>query len=139
MNENNELLENVAEMAAMAEALEKEAVEKGPGSQLHYTHLFKEPWEYEGKPYESLSFDWERLTGADSLSIENELRLQGITLVVPAFTGEYLVGMAARACVERKDESGKVVISTAALKSLPLADFQKITAEARNFLLKAGV
>lgn len=35
-----------------------------------YTHKLQKPLDYEGKHYESLTFDWGKLTGNDSLAIE---------------------------------------------------------------------
>lgn len=129
----------VVEMAELAEKLEQEAKATSDADAGSYEHIFKEPWEHGKKVYTSLHFEWNTLTGGDSLAIEMELRRQGVTLVVPAFTGDYLAGMAARACVERKDESGTIVIRTADIKSMPMTDFLAITAQARNFLLREMV
>lgn len=63
--------------------------------------------------------------------------MKGRTLVNAAFTGDFLAGMAARACTER-DESGKRVIDGQAVTEMPLGDFQAITRKARGFLLRAG-
>ncbi|MCI8808844.1 MAG: hypothetical protein HFF84_01730 [Oscillibacter sp.] len=54
----------------------------------------------------------------------------------PAFTGDFLASMAARACTER-DEKGKRVIDGWAIKEMPLTVFQAITRKARGFLLRA--
>ena len=126
----------IAEMAELAEKLEQEAKAASDADAGSYEHIFKEPWEHGEKVYNSLHFEWNALTGGDSLDIEMELRRQGVTLVVPAFTGDYLAGMAARACTERKNESGKLVIKTADIKSLPMTDFLTITSQARNYLLR---
>lgn len=127
----------IAEMAAAAEEIEKQAKAAGMGTNA-YTHIFRKSFAYEGRTYEELTFDWESLTGNDSLAIENEVVAKGKTLVVPAYTGEYLVGMAARACTER-DEKGKRVVGTDTIRAMPLGDFQKICNRARNFLLRAGL
>ena len=127
----------ITEMAAAAEMIEKQAEAAGVGTGA-YTHIFRKPFSYEGRTYEELTFDWESLTGNDSLAIENEVVARGKTLVVPAYTGEYLVGMAARACTER-DEKGKRVVGTDTIRAMPLGDFQKICNRARNFLLRAGL
>lgn len=102
-----------------------------------YTHKFNKPFSYNGKTHDSLTFDFWGLTGNDSLAIENEMLSRGKTLVVPAYTGEFLVGMAARACTER-DEKGARVIGTDTISALPLGDFQVICGRARTFLLRAG-
>lgn len=127
----------ITDMAAAAEMIEKQAEAAGVGTGA-YTHIFRKPFSYEGRTHEELTFDWESLTGNDSLAIENEVVAKGKTLVVPAYTGEYLVGMAARACTER-DERGKRVVGTDTIRAMPLGDFQKICNRARNFLLRAGL
>ena len=38
-----------------------------------YTHKLQKPLDYEGKHYESLTFNWGKLTGNDSIAIEAEL------------------------------------------------------------------
>ena len=62
--------------------------------------------------------------------------MKGRTLVSPAFTGDFLAGMAARACTER-DKKGRRVINGQALKKMSMTDFQVITRKARGFLLRA--
>ena len=41
-------------------------VKQGTGS---YTHTFSKPFTYEGKTYERLTFDFDKLTGNDCLAI----------------------------------------------------------------------
>lgn len=127
-------MEGVAEDAAEAERVTEEA-KKEPeiGS---YTHTFKKPFQWKGRTFDSLTFDWAGLNGEDHLAIENEIVMKGRTLVSPAFTGDFLAGMAARACTER-DEDGKRVIDGQAIKKMPMTDFQTITRKARGFLLRA--
>ncbi len=107
-----------------AERLAEENSEKNT-----YTHVFKEPFTYEDRTFETVTFDWERLTGSDGLAIEAELQKLGIALMVPAFSGEYLIRMAAKASVER--------ISSDMIEALPLHDFNRIRSAGRSFLLKA--
>lgn len=127
-------LAGVAEDAAEAERVTEEAKkEPETGS---YTHTFKKPFPWKGKTYETLTFDWTVLDGGDHLDIESEIVMKGRTLVSPAFTGDFLAGMAARACTER-DEKGKRVIDGQALKKMSMTDFQVITRKARGFLLRA--
>jgi hypothetical protein len=73
---------------------EKEAEQ----SAYTYTHKFKRPFEYQGKTFNELTFDWGKLTGRDGLAIENELQQIGKAVIVPTFSGDYLIRMAARAC-----------------------------------------
>lgn len=127
-------MEGVAQDAAEAERVAEEArQEQETGS---YTHTFKNPFPWKGKTYETLTFDWTALNGGDHLEIESEIVMKGRTLVSPAFTGDFLAGMAARACTER-DEKGKRVMDRQALKEMPMTDFQAITRKARGFLLRA--
>ena len=135
MAEKKELdMKRVAEDAAAAEKVAEEARrEQEAGS---YTHTFREPFRWKDRVFECLTFDWTALKGRDHLEIEQELLLKGRTLVSPAFTGDFLAGMAARACTVR-DETGKSVIDRQAVEDMPLADFQDITRKARGFLLRA--
>lgn len=127
-------MNGVAEDAAEAE---KEAEEAKQEREIGiYTHEFKKPFQWRDRTFESLTFDWTVLKGKDHLEIETEMLLKGRTLVNPAFTGEFLAGMAARACTER-NEKGKRVIDGQAVKEMPLSDFQAITRNARFFLLRA--
>lgn len=137
---DTEIVEDkVSDMAKAAEEIEEKAKEaEAAGVDFStYTHHFKKPFTYAGRTFDKLTFDWESLTGRDSLAIESELSMKGKTLVLPAYTGEYLVGMAARACTERDD--GKRVAGTDMLQAMPLGDFQKICGRARNFLLRSGL
>ena len=103
---------------------EAQAVEAGV-----YKHTFAKPFVYEDKEFTSLTFDFDTLTGADSLAVENELQRQGITVIVPTFSGEYLIRIAARACTEQ--------IGSDALKQMRIADYNKIRSKARSFLLNS--
>lgn len=87
------------------------------------------PVTYENKTYTELSFDFDKLTGEDSLSIENELQAQGKFVVAPTFSGEYLVRMAARACTAN--------IGQDLIRALPISDYNRIRSAARSFLLKS--
>lgn len=91
-------------------------------------HLRK-PFTYEEHTFEELTFDWNRLTGEDALAIEDEVQALNKAVIVPVFSGEFLVRMAARACVER--------IGQDVLRALPIADFNKVRNAARSFLLKS--
>ena len=120
--------------AAQAEKQLEEA--KAAPDDGSYTHVFKKPFTYEGTTYESLTFDWEHLTGKDSLNIERELRLHGLTVVRAEYTPEYLISFAARACTYR-DEAGKRKVSAFTIQAMPVRDFRAICAKARIFLQRA--
>jgi hypothetical protein len=125
----------IQDTAEQAERLEKEAGEQTDvGS---YTHVFEEPFTYEGTAYERLTFNWKTLSGKDSVSIQRELLNRNVTTVIEEFTPEYLAAMAARACTYRNAD-GFRMITTDALYALPLPDFRAICAAARRFLLRSG-
>ena len=125
------LEETVDEMLVLEQAAQKET-DIGV-----YIHELKTPFVWEGKTYEKLEFRWDALTGMDHLNIESELLLQGKTLVIPEYTGGYLLGMAVRACTER-NEKGHRVLDAKAFQALPLGDFMRISKRARTFLLRVG-
>ncbi|MDF2984883.1 MAG: hypothetical protein K0R50_393 [Eubacterium sp.] len=106
-------------------AAQKEAADSGNS----YTHLFRKPYEYEDKTFTQVTFDWDKLTGDDALAIENELQQLGKPVIVPTFSGEYLVRMCARACTDP--------IGADFFKRMPIADYNKIRSASRSFLLKS--
>lgn len=95
-----------------------------------FTYTFPVPFTYEGKTYESLTFDWGKLTGNDALTIENEMQAMGKPVIVPEFSGEYLIRMAARACTEK--------VGNDVLRAMPISAYNKVRGAARSFLLKSG-
>ncbi len=109
------------------QAAEQEAVTSANA----YTHKFATPFEFEGKTYESLTFDWGALTGSDFLIIEGELAAMGKALIAPEFSGEFLVRMASRACTEQ--------LGSDAMTALPIGDFNRIRGKARSFLLSTAL
>jgi hypothetical protein len=94
-----------------------------------FTHQFKKPFSYNGNDYNTLTFDFEGLSGNDTLQIERDLARQGRTVIVPEFNGDYLAHMASRACVEE--------IGVDAFGLMSLRDFNAIRGAARRFLLNA--
>ena len=94
-----------------------------------FVFRFKKPFEYEGKTYTELKFDFNGLTGADSINIEAELQAKGVAIFAPAFSAPYLVRMCARACTEKVDYKF--------FEALRLKDYVTIRSKARNFLLSS--
>lgn len=119
-----------------AAAVEQEAAARAEPDTGVSVHRFSRPLQWEGRTYESLTFQWDTLTGVDHMEIETGLLMRGKTLVVPEYTSDYLCGMAVRACTER-DEKGNRALTEMALKTLPLGDFLDICGEARSFLFRA--
>ena len=124
--------------AADAEAaVELEAEAKAGPDITAYTHTFEKPFEFRGRTVTELTFNWGVLTGEDHEAIEGDMLRRGQTLMVPAFTGPYLTGMAVRACANR-DGNGIRIVDADFLKALPLRDYHKIYFSARRFLLRSG-
>ena len=119
---------NTADVAVDKDEYEL-AKEEAQSSDLVYVHEFKKPFEYQGAVYDSLTFDWGSLTGGDGLAIELEMQTLGKAVIVPQFSGEYLIRMAARACT--------VNIGADAFELMSLSDYNKIRAKGRSFLLKS--
>lgn len=93
-----------------------------------YNHKFNKPFEYEGKKFTTLNFDFDKLTGQDMISIEEEMAAQSKYVITPEIDSDFMVRLAAKACGVASD----------ALMALPLKDFSKIRTETRNFLINAG-
>ena len=93
-----------------------------------YTHTFKKPFEYEGKTYEELTFDFGHLKGRDMVAIENEMQGMSEYALAPEISTSFQSKMAARAAG----------IGSDVLEAMPMKDFNKITGAARRFLLDSG-
>lgn len=89
----------------------------------------KKPIKYNDQEIEKLEFDFDSLTGEDGLKIENELQSIGRPAIVPAFSGEYLIRMAARACTTK--------IGIDIFNYMKLSDYNQIRSAARSFLLRS--
>lgn len=120
--------------AEVAVALEAEA--KAGLDAMTYTHTFKTPFEFRGHSVRSLTFNWGGLEGKDFEVIEDDMLRRGKTLTIPAFTGDFLAGMAVRACIDR-DDNGIRILDADMLRALPIRDYMKIYMSARRFLLRA--
>ena len=93
-----------------------------------WTYKLKSPVKYNGKEYTELTFNFDKLTGADSLNIMNEISLRlGRFVVEPALDVDYRVAMAAKACTEP--------IGTDIFNGMSMRDFNRIIAKARTFLI----
>ena len=96
-----------------------------------YTHKLQKPLDYEGKHYESLTFDWGKLTGNDSLAIEAELTALNQPVIIPSMSAGYLIRMACRACTEP--------IGVDVIGAMSIRDYNTIRTKARNFLLRSDL
>lgn len=70
-----------------------------------YTHRLKKPFTFDGKTVEEMHFDFDSLTGADTLAISAEMNRRFKNLVLPHLSWEFMTLMAVRACTDR-DEKG---------------------------------
>lgn len=104
-------------------------MEKQKEQELYKLEI-KKPVEYDGVTYTSLEFDFDALTGDDALNIDEELASLGKSAPVAAFSTEYLIRMAARACTSP--------IGADFFRKLSIVQFEQIKNKARSFLLSAG-
>lgn len=127
----------VEELAEEASALEKAVLAEAKRNKWKSCgHVFGEPFHFQNLTFERLDFDWARLTGRDSLAIEEEILIRKRKTVVDAkYSTDYLCGMAVRACTSKSVE-GKP-FNVFAMEALPLGVFRKICESARNFLIIA--
>ena len=112
------------------------AVKEAQRSANVFTYKFPTPFSFEEESFDSLTFDFEALTGADSLAIENELAQLGRVVITPEFSGDYLIRMAMRACTVRRKDGRRLGID--AFSAMPISAFIKIRGAARSFLMRVG-
>lgn len=93
-----------------------------------YTHVFKKPFEYAGTVYTELTFNFERLTGRDMVSIETEMQMNNEYALAPEISRNFQARMAAKAAGVGSD----------VMDAMQIKDFNRITNAARNFLTDTG-
>ena len=113
------------ELVVKAREKKEAGAEKAKGT---YTHTFRRPVKFEGKTYKALTFYWDKLTGADMISIETEMQDMNEYALSPEMSASFLAKMAAKAAGVGSDF----------IEALPVPDFTKIRNEARSFLLSTG-
>ena len=123
-NQNNVKIDD---NAFAVEQTEAEKAAENANNTLFTLNLTK-PFEYEGKKYESLSFDFASLSGTDFLKIEQEMNMQGLAVVTPEYSTHFIDRMAVRSSVEK--------ISLDLIEALPLKDFTNLRGMARGFLTR---
>lgn len=111
-----------------AETTPETAEKPAEGNTGVYTHKFKRPFEYDDKVYTEMTFDFERLTGRDVVSIETEMQMNNEYALAPEISRSFQSKMAAKAAG----------IGSDVLEALPMKDFNKITNAARSFLIDTG-
>lgn len=93
-----------------------------------YTLTLKKPVTWEDITADKLVFDFDSLTGADSLAVEEELALYNKPLVVREFNGDYLIRLACRACTTK--------VSVGFLLALPIREANRLIGAMRSFLIR---
>lgn len=111
--------------SAAAEEVLENSNEKNTGV---YIHTFQRPFEYEGKQYQTLTFNFDALTGRDMISIESEMQAMNEYAIAPEISRSFQEKMAARAAG----------IASDILEAMPLVEFNRITNAARDFLISTG-
>lgn len=96
-----------------------------------YVHKLIQPFEYEDKKYDTLTFDFGKLTGNDSLAIEAEMSALRQPVIVPSMSAGYLIRMACRACTQP--------IGVDVIGAMSIRDYNAIRTKARNFLILSDV
>ena len=102
-----------------------------------YTHRLKKPFTFDGKTVEEMHFDFDSLTGADTLAISAEMNQRFKNLVLPHLSWEFMTLMAVRACTDR-DEKGIRLVNEKLLQALPMRDYNTIVGKVRDFLLTSA-
>lgn len=91
-------------------------------------HL-KKPLDYNGKIYDRITLDLDKLTGKDSLDIEEELmRRKKGAVIYGALNNDYVLAVAAKACREP--------IGSDAFLQMNIKDHLRVRDAVRNFLLR---
>lgn len=120
-----------AEFSAAEQAAKKD------GATGIYVHNLRQPFVYEGCTIQELTFNFDSLTGNDALAVEDEMQALNKPVIVPTFSGQYLIRLAARACTTViKDATGTSRrIGADTLMALPIYEYNRIRGRARSFLL----
>lgn len=103
------------------------ATTKNANNSGKYTHVFSRPFKYNDNDIAELAFDFSKLTGADSEEIEHECQLIGKAVLLPQYSGPYLIRMAVRACTTTG-------IGADAFDLMSIVDYNAIKKAARDFL-----
>ena len=130
MSENikNTATESAQNAAGAAEAVTHDMTAEAVNEPVQadagvYTHTFKKPFEYAGE-----TFDFEKMTGRDMVSIETEMQMNNEYCLAPEVSRSFQAKMAAKAAG----------IGSDVLDAMPIKDFNRITNAARSFLIDTG-
>lgn len=111
---------------SLDELVEKELSSMENTSVENVLHLTK-PVLYNGEEVTELAFDFDKLTGADALNIEEELAARGKAMYFGAINdANYLIRMAAKACTKP--------VGMDFFNKVSIIDFERTKNRARFFL-----
>ena len=120
-------MDNITNINGMQEEELEQAKAEAKKAENLFKLKLKKPLSYEGTDYTELSFDFDNLTGRDSLDVERELAMRAIQVAVPAFSGEYIIRIAAKACT--------APLGSDAFEAMSLRDYNRLRGKVRNFLM----
>ena len=118
----------------MEQVSQVEAALKNQPDPGAYTHKLEKPFAFDGKTVKEMHFDFDSLTGADTLAISAEMNRRFKNLVLPHLSWAFMTLMAVRACTDR-DEKGIRLVNEKLLLALPMRDYNTIIGKVRDFLL----
>lgn len=126
---SEEVLNNNAEEV---EKMVDDTLDDMTNTSVENVYRLKKPVMYNGSEITELSFDFEKLTGADALNIEEQLAAKG----KPPYAGaindaNYLILMAARACT--------TPVGADFFNRVSIVDFERIKNRARFFLIRPSL
>ena len=128
MSENikNTAAESAQNAAGAAEAVTHDMTAEAVNEPVQadagvYTHTFKKPFEYAGETYTTLTFDFEKMTGRDMVSIETEMQMNNEYCLAPEVSRSFQAKMAAKAAG----------IGSDVLDAMPIKDFNLLKSPAK--------
>ena len=115
-------------MAELKKINEEKTEPETENKQLKHITL-NEAVTYNDQEITELDFDFDKLTGADAMNIEEELQAIGKAVLVESASGPYMIRLAVRAC---KQDIGVDFFNRISMK-----DYMQIKKLARNFLIRS--
>lgn len=126
---SEEVLNNNAEDV---EKIVDETLDDMTNTSVENVYRLKKSVMYNGSEITELSFDFEKLTGADALNIEEQLAAKGKLPYAGAVNdANYLILMAAKACT--------TPVGADFFNRISIVDFERIKSRARFFLLRPSL
>ncbi len=108
---------------------ELDAAAKAANDNTNVKVKLKKPITYDDVEYTELEFDFDKLTGNDGIKIERELERLGHPVAVPAYSGDYMIILAAKACTSS--------VGADFFRLLSIGDYNRVRSAMRNFLMRS--